>query len=233
MFILILLLAVACLQDFGNLEARNICFFGISILLQPGQYDELFGETSGNWADFLKLFTKTGKKEEGEEEQFLQLWIAPDMVPKDPGFDKKRGTNQTVETGYWLVLNTEENGEDSKSFGKLEMMYRWFLMMIGGFAIPMLMLFFTPVLLTFSGTALDFVMNAFALAFIGSMDNGDTQRLRIWKKDGDSWAQPPKSSKDDKASVQPSKDDKASVNNHAYEAPAEEETGFGFEDKTE
>ena len=52
-------------------------------------------------------------------------------------------------------------------------------MAIGGFFIPTIMLIFTPVLLTFSSTALDFVLNATALTFIGAMDNGDPIRYRI------------------------------------------------------
>ena len=75
---------------------------------------------------------------------------------KDDVHDVQVLVEEYNEDPIWKTVSTKKHGQP-------EWIFRWILMSIGGFIIPMLMLIFTPVLLTFSATALDFVMNAFAL----------------------------------------------------------------------
>jgi len=139
-------------KDITSLEARNLLFFIVAVLMQPVQYDALFGDGGSRWTQFYDIISP-------DAGVCIQVWTEE--------FHHERGNE-----GKWKNL-------DVKKHPRWERFIRWILMAVGGFLIPTIMLIFTPVLLTFSSTALDFVLNATALSFIGSMDNGDAIRFRI------------------------------------------------------
>jgi len=139
-------------KNMTSLEARNLLFFVVAVLMQPVQYDALFGGQGSAWTAFYGIINPNAGHS-------IQVWSEE--------FDHRKGN-----IGRWENLDTVKHP-------RWERFIRWILMAVGGFFIPTVMLIFTPVLLTFSSTALDFVLNATALTFIGSMDNGDPIRYRI------------------------------------------------------
>merc|ERR1711935_656670 len=176
-------------QDMDQIQARNIVFFLVAILLQPNQYNELFGDNGSKWTLFYEIVLidrqkqykrdSDGKfkrnpdtKEKIVQKVRLQKWTEEFRTITNPD----TGKHESGIHAHWVNVDLEQNSY-------CERLFRWVMMAIGGFFVPTIMLIFTPVLLTFTGTALDFVMNAFALAFIGAMDNGSPTRLRITSHD--------------------------------------------------
>lgn len=220
-------------KNMTSLEARNLLFFVVAVLMQPVQYDALFGGQGSAWTAFYGIINpNAGHSIQVWSEEFdhrkgnIGRWENLDTV-KHPRWERfirwlvqcsctaaattvrmsaeaPSSNNHHLDVHLRLPFKASAHvpsccrdaqvacfAKDFKLFGILIIamvnvpflmtsnIRNRILMAVGGFFIPTVMLIFTPVLLTFSSTALDFVLNATALTFIGSMDNGDPIRYRI------------------------------------------------------
>lgn len=144
-------------KQLEDMEPRNWFFFIISVLLQNEQYEELFGEEGSNWRVFWELVSC----DNAGETRVLEVFRAGNGLE-----------NHVDEKSKW------EEPERKKS--RVDLFVRCVMMTFGEFICPMFMLVWSPVLLTFSETSLDFVLNALAFAFIGTIDNKQTEiRIRL------------------------------------------------------
>ena len=50
-------------KNMKNLEARNLLFFVVAVLMQPVQYDALFGNEGSAWTAFYRIINFTMKKQ--------------------------------------------------------------------------------------------------------------------------------------------------------------------------
>ena len=81
-------------QDMDQIEARNIVFFLVAILLQPNQYNELFGDNGSKWTAFYEIVL-IGRQKQWKRDSEGKL-------------ERDKETGEKIEQEVWLQKWTEE-----------------------------------------------------------------------------------------------------------------------------
>ena len=116
-------------QDMDQIEARNIVFFLVAILLQPNQYNELFGDNGSKWTAFYEIVLigrqkqwkrdsegKLERDETGEkipQEVWLQKWTEEFRTTTN-----EAGEHESKVHAHWVNIDLDQNSY-------CERLFRW------------------------------------------------------------------------------------------------------------